>query len=999
MTLSVVVPARDAAATLAATLDSLLAQTRRDWQAIVVDDGSVDATPRIVEDYRSRDRRFCLVASDGPAQGVSAARNRGIVAAGGRWLLFLDADDTIEPSFVERMLERLEGTEGARVAYCGSRRITAAGRRGPAWISTAVAREPFETLARDFPLVMHGVVLERSLAVELGGFDTALRTAEDMDFFQRVARTGTPFLLVPEAMALYRMRAGSLSTDPRAMLDDTARVIARAFGRDPRVARPAARHADGADPGAGSLEMAIGLNALWCAALDIGRGGEGRGFVRPLPDRGPALAESCRHAIVEGLAFGAQRLTDELRDCGATVADRLHRLLAEVEAAARRPGLAGRLAFALEPEILKPEAPSQRMVAGDTLLARRDLTRLAPLEAAAGIDRAYVEFRQDGRLLGAGETPALGDLSPRDLLRVALDTVGLADLLKASRLVWRPDFWLRAGWAAARLGGGVVLDKARHRAVAVRSLRALLKRSLGEAALGATGGPDTTAAEIDRLIAEGEAMARQAAPTTRPRTLEAPPAWSDDRRAYWEAVYRTEDPWAYGSAYEQLKYRRTLDLVPPGPVGRAIELACSEGRFTAMLAPRVGHLVASDISQTALDRARTRCRDHGNIDYRRLDLFDDNLPADMDLVVCSEVLYDLADRDELQRVAARLAGMLVPGGRLLAAHAFVLKDDPHATGYDWDCAFGAETIATVLGATPGLALERSLRTELYRIDLFRRIDGLESAPTPRLETIALGPSPEPDYARHVVWDGAVVLRADAQARESTPQLPVLLYHRIAEDGPAALARWRQTPEDFTAQMRWLRRNGYHAVSSDTARRHLADGRPFPGRPVLITFDDGYLDFHVDAWPILRANDFTAEVFVVTDRVGRDAAWDAALGPPAPLMDWPHIQELAAQGVGFGSHMASHAHMADLSSRDIVLEAARSRSALERALGRSCDAIAAPFGETDARFRRIVRQCGYSVGFGTEPGPAGPDHDCLQLPRIEVVGGWSLDTFANAVRAR
>ena len=101
--------------------------------------------------------------------------------------------------------------------------------------------------------------------------------------------------------------------------------------------------------------------------------------------------------------------------------------------------------------------------------------------------------------------------------------------------------------------------------------------------------------------------------------------------------------------------------------------------------------------------------------------------------------------------------------------------------------------------------------------------------------------------------------AEVQARERTDRLPILLYHRIAEDGPVDLARYRQTPAAFAGQMRWLRRNGYHAVTSDDVARHLRSGQPFAGRPVLISFDDAYCDFHDAAWPILRAHDFTAEI--------------------------------------------------------------------------------------------------------------------------------------------
>jgi peptidoglycan/xylan/chitin deacetylase (PgdA/CDA1 family) len=166
---------------------------------------------------------------------------------------------------------------------------------------------------------------------------------------------------------------------------------------------------------------------------------------------------------------------------------------------------------------------------------------------------------------------------------------------------------------------------------------------------------------------------------------------------------------------------------------------------------------------------------------------------------------------------------------------------------------------------------------------------------------------------------------------------------------------------------------------------------------MLSFDDGYRDFHQLAWPVLRAHDFAAEVFIATDHVGDAAQWDAEHGAPAALMDWPEIRDLSAEGIRFGSHMASHSHMNSLSSRAIVREAALSRALIERATGTPCLAVAAPFGEATDRFVRIARQCGYRLGVTVEPGFAYLDGDPLRLPRIEVLGDWSLEQFADALR--
>ena len=1003
-TLSIVIPARNAADTLAETLDSLLGQTRGDWQAIIVDDGSTDTTRQIGQSYATRDGRVGLLSDGRLSQGASSARNRGIAEARGRWLLFLDSDDWIESTFIARMVGALEAHGGAGVAYCGSYYVSTDGRHGPAWFSVDVAELAFESFARQCPIVIHGLVVERALVVELGGFDPSLRTSEDWDLWHRVARTGVPFLPVPAPLAPYRMRRKSLSTDARAMLADARIVIERAFAADPRVPRPAALHASGADPdSAGGQELAVGQFALWCAAFDVGAGGTGKGLVAPLPDRWGSPLETCRTTILAGLRSGARVLPGDPIGDSPTFLAAARDLLEQVEHAATRPGLARVLEFALEPEVLRPSRLTERLAAGRVLLIRLNVGNLQTVDVSPDIDTLNIEFRTNTQSLARTEAPVFRSMSARELTSIAIEAISLSVFLEKSELLMRPRFWLHLAVALLQLPAALRHARPRRGPKSVFRLRALARTATVTAALAFAGRHTKSANELalERLAAEGREQATATDIGPSPEAALAPPeeayVSNADRGSYWDHLYRTPDPWAYRSDYEQLKYRRMLELLPPGAIAKAAELGCSEGRFSEMLAPRVGQLTAVDVSETALARARTRCRTVANVDFRRLDFFDEELPPGFDLLVCSEALYFLADRAQLARVSAKLAGAVAPGGRLLVAHGLLLKDSPSRTGFDWDMPFGGQVIADTFAAIPGLALERSLQTELYRIDLFRRLKAGETPPSAQIETVDLGPPPEPPYARHIVWDGAEVRRAEVRVTESTDRLPILTYHRIADDGPASLARYRVTPAAFAEQMRWLRRHGYHAVTSGDVARQLASGRPFEGRPVMITFDDGYRDFHDVAWPILRAHDFSAEVMVVTDRVGGTAEWDADYGPPAPLMGWTEIQALGTSGICFGSHMASHSHMIELSSRDIVVEAARSRALIERALGCECLSIAAPFGEADDRFVRIAAQCGYRIGLTTAPGFTHLTYDPLRLPRIEVAGAWSLVAFASALR--
>ena len=223
-----------------------------------------------------------------------------------------------------------------------------------------------------------------------------------------------------------------------------------------------------------------------------------------------------------------------------------------------------------------------------------------------------------------------------------------------------------------------------------------------------------------------------------------------------------------------------------------------------------------------------------------------------------------------------------------------------------------------------------------------------------------------------------------------------MYHRIADEGPAELSRYRTTPSAFEDQLRLLRRYGYHSITSSDLEFHLRSGQRLSGRPVMITFDDGYQDFYDTAWPILRRNDFTAEVFIVTDKVGHSADWDQHYGPPSPLMDWPAIRELQAQGVRFGSHLASHSGASTLPLDALLRETAGSRAVLEQKLGCDVTSIAPPFGIIDDRLWRCMELSGYTTAFTTVDRIATLSDHPLFLPRVEVFGGEDLAAFAKRI---
>src|SRR5215471_19787193 len=224
-------------------------------------------------------------------------------------------------------------------------------------------------------------------------------------------------------------------------------------------------------------------------------------------------------------------------------------------------------------------------------------------------------------------------------------------------------------------------------------------------------------------------------------------------------------------------------MLPHGSLERVVELACAEGIFTQQLAKRAKSLIAADISEIALNRARARCRDCANTEFRPLDIFADEIPANRTLILCSEVLNYVGRQERLPGILGKLRDALAPGGHLVTANAFLLKDDMMRTGFDWDQEYGAKVIHEALLATPGLALEESVVTELYRIDCFKRC-GPDEAPEPLIRHLGLDCQLNPSLSRQIVWGGAWRRRAELIKHEQCWEVPILAYHRIATDGPA-----------------------------------------------------------------------------------------------------------------------------------------------------------------------------------------------------------------------
>jgi peptidoglycan/xylan/chitin deacetylase (PgdA/CDA1 family) len=221
-----------------------------------------------------------------------------------------------------------------------------------------------------------------------------------------------------------------------------------------------------------------------------------------------------------------------------------------------------------------------------------------------------------------------------------------------------------------------------------------------------------------------------------------------------------------------------------------------------------------------------------------------------------------------------------------------------------------------------------------------------------------------------------------------------MYHRVAEDGPAALREWRVEPRHFEEQLAFLKREGFTTITSRELGAAMRGERALPRRPVMLTFDDAYVDFYTDAFPLLKKHGATAELFVVSGKVGGAADWDSAYGPPAPLMGWTQLAELDRAGIVIGSHLVSHAKATSLDDETLIREGAVSRFMLEARLGHPVTSLALPFGDHDDRVIDAMMLCGYREVYTCEPVVAALSGDPLRIPRLNIGGDIDLPSFAR-----
>jgi glycosyltransferase involved in cell wall biosynthesis len=230
VSVSVIIPVYNGAAFIEAAIQSVIDQSVKDLEIIVVNDGSTDNTAELVQ--RFDDPRLRRVNQTNC--GLAAARNRGIEVANGTYIAFLDADDRWLPTKLARQIEILERRPEVGLVYGGYELIDAFGTRLTKRQPRAIPEPALRSLVRSNLVAGSATtsIVRRVVLDEVGGFDEMLPAGEDWDLWIRITRC-SDLAFVPETVAQIRLHNLNMTSQATRMERGLLAVVDKAFATEP----------------------------------------------------------------------------------------------------------------------------------------------------------------------------------------------------------------------------------------------------------------------------------------------------------------------------------------------------------------------------------------------------------------------------------------------------------------------------------------------------------------------------------------------------------------------------------------------------------------------------------------------------------------------------------------------------------------------------------------------------------------------------------------------
>ena len=224
----------------------------------------------------------------------------------------------------------------------------------------------------------------------------------------------------------------------------------------------------------------------------------------------------------------------------------------------------------------------------------------------------------------------------------------------------------------------------------------------------------------------------------------------------------------------------------------------------------------------------------------------------------------------------------------------------------------------------------------------------------------------------------------------TLKVPILMYHYISQP-PADADVYRVdlsvTPDNFRQQLAWLRDNGYTGIDFYELSLAIVGLTELPEKPVLLTFDDGYLDNYTAAFPLLQEYGYKATFFVVTDFVdyGREG-----------YMTWPMLEEMSRAGHRIESHSRTHPDLRDKDRDGLIWEILGSQQTIAAHIGHTPRYLCYPGGDYNEETIQMLRELDFWGAVTTRNDTWHGFNERFEWGRLRIRNDTTLQEFANVL---
>jgi peptidoglycan/xylan/chitin deacetylase (PgdA/CDA1 family) len=248
--------------------------------------------------------------------------------------------------------------------------------------------------------------------------------------------------------------------------------------------------------------------------------------------------------------------------------------------------------------------------------------------------------------------------------------------------------------------------------------------------------------------------------------------------------------------------------------------------------------------------------------------------------------------------------------------------------------------------------------------------------------------PRHTAGRHTRGESTAAVLGPGTGVRGTATVPVLMYHVIAAPPSGApFPGLYVQPQEFAAQMQALKQAGWHAVTLDQLQAYWTKGAKLPaGKPIVLTFDNGYHSQYSEALPVLRRMGWVADENIQL----------SGLPPSQGGLTNSEVKAMVDAGWELDTQGISHADLITLDAAGLRYQIDTARKTIQRRYGVPVNWFCYPSGHYDTTVINAVRAAGYVGSTTVIPGWAGPTSDPYRLPRLRVLGGTSPTSLLKQI---